>query len=51
MRLGSWRGALFSDEAVLEGRMEVEVGKAGLEVRWDRGGCVGVVGRIVTFLR
>jgi len=31
--------------------MEVEVRKAGLEVRWGRSGCVGVVGRIVTFLR
>jgi hypothetical protein len=50
VRLEGWKGT-FLDEGFWRGGMEVEAGKAGLEVRWGRGGCVGAVGRIVTFLR
>ena len=50
VRLGAG-GVHFLDEGSWRRGVEVEVGKAGLEVRWGRDGCVGVVGRIVTFPR
>ena len=50
VRLGAG-GGHFLDEGFWRRGVEVEVGKAGLEVRWGRDCCVGVVGRIVTFPR
>ena len=49
VRLGAG-GGHFLDEGFWRGGWRWS-GKAGWEVRWGRGGCVGVVWRIVTFLR